>query len=1062
MIEIKRQEETIFTLDGYGEGSIVSCQLMEHHYVLLKFSTEEPVYFKIGDSVELEMFGKFELTEDYFPTVNSTTGGYDYELQLDAYYWKWQNKICKYRPKYGANETSFTLTASIEKHVQIILDNLAALGYTYHGKAFVADVTTYNNEVFDVDKAINLSYDSISIIDALNALCSEDAYDCEWWVDGNVVYFGHCEMTGQTTFRLGDNMFSMSQSDSKDTYATRLYVFGSDRNIPKGYFTGQDADVTVNGVASDYLMLPEMEADTNGFVSRKGYIENTNVVTSEEQAVEGVVLFEDEYPKVSCTVNSIKTYESTVENDDGTTTTQTFYQITDTGSNFAKSFTKSWIKSGLTLSMKFESGSLNGMEFEVAFKIIDGVNYFEIVANDEYGRTLPDPALCPKNGDKFFLYNWDATKIAETSLISEAQQSLYKRGIEYYKKSMIDPSNFTCVMDAIQFYNHGTADYHPLGEQVKLIHPMFADVDEDGNHYRNSRIIGFEIKLDIPWDEPQYTVGEKASYSRLGQLEETVNSITVNGKSLSGVGVSGSSVYVIGTNDTTTPTDSNVYSARRVRLSYLNKTTEDIAQELITFLKGMAVGENYGIDNKGQATLDNVHNFGSSALDRVLIGGSGYEMYVDAQGKSHLWVDELMVRVKAYFASLEIRKVSYSGGTTLFSNAGSTLVKVVPIENGGAVVTFKCYAIADDGTMQTRNWWKVGDQALCQTFNIKEGVYKDVANTYYWRLVVDAGQEVLEDGKTYDFVTLSNVKSFTGDADVIPKRTVTALGLTDGGEVKALSWAGSVLGVGRSDMGSLGVDGSFVGYDDGSDEPKAGDVIVQAGSQTEAAARGNVIVLATSTDDGGVDSDNAPCIRMYHGISSYKWTGLTAIISPEKVKFSTKRFELFSADDGSDSAPMTVYMGEWDAATQYGYYQQVTYGGQIWTWLNASEDPVVGVAPDTDGSGWTLTVSKGEDGVIGQDAVQVVILTTKGVTLRPGLTDTTMEAHVYKGGEEVTDTIEPSAFTWIRTSADEASDTLWNKQHTGCGNTVTVTKNEVFRRVLFECQVDTTRIYENN
>ncbi|WP_308398429.1 hypothetical protein [Prevotella sp.] len=39
------------------------------------------------------------------------------------------------------------------------------------------------------------------------------------------------------------------------------------------------------------------------------------------------------------------------------------------------------------------------MEFDVSFKIIDKENFFEIVANDTYGRTLPDSVMCPKEGD---------------------------------------------------------------------------------------------------------------------------------------------------------------------------------------------------------------------------------------------------------------------------------------------------------------------------------------------------------------------------------------------------------------------------------------------------------------------------------------------------------------------------------------------------------------------------------------------------------------------------------------------------------------------------------------
>lgn len=584
MIQIKRNNKVFFTLEDFGEGSKLSYQLMDHHYIILKFTTATHIYFEIGDFVEIPDFGYFELTSSYFPKHNDSDG-YDYEMQMDAYYMSWKNKICKYRPQHGANETSFNLTTTVGVHMNVILGNLKALGLTYNGKEFSVDYTTYNNKAFDVQKRFLIEYGSISILDALNAICSEDALNCEWWIDGSIIYLGYCEMEGQTTFEQDANVLSMSYSESKSTYITRLYAFGSDRNIPKGYFTGADADVTTDGVATDYLMLPNKEVDSDGFYAKDGYLENVNVVKNDKQAIEGVVMFEEEYPKVESVVSSIKTYDSTVDNEDGTKTTQTFWQVTSTDS-FTNNFKESWIKSNLTLGIKFTSGALMGMEFDVSFKVIDKVNYFEIVANDTYGRTLPDGVMCPKVGDKFFIYNWDATKITDTDLIPAAQLSLFDRAKQYYQKTMISNSNFTCTMDGDKFYNDGTYDYHPLGEQVKLINDMFAQVDADGKHYRNSRIIGMEIPLDIPYDHPQYIVGEKAATSRLSKLEDKVDSIIVNGMQIGGTGSgNGGGVYVIGMNDTTPASDSNVYSARRSRMEFVSRLQDNTAKGTITWEK---------------------------------------------------------------------------------------------------------------------------------------------------------------------------------------------------------------------------------------------------------------------------------------------------------------------------------------------------------------------------------------------------------------------------------------------------------------------------------------------
>ena len=755
MIQIKRNNKVFFTLEDFGEGSKLSYQLMDHHYIILKFTTATPIYFEIGDSVEIPDFGYFELTSSYFPKHNDSDG-YDYEMQMDAYYMSWKNKLCKYRPQHGANETSFKLTTTVGVHMNVILGNLKALGLTYNGKDFSVDYTTYNNKAFDVQKRFLIEYGSISILDALNAICSEDALNCEWWIDGSIIYLGYCEMEGQTTFEQDVNVLSMSYSESKSTYITRLYAFGSDRNIPKGYFTGADADVTTDGVATDYLMLPNKEVDSDGFYAKDGYLENVNVVKNDKQAIEGVVMFEEEYPKLESVVSSIKTYDSTVNNEDGTKTTQTFWQVTSTDS-FTNSFKESWIKSNLTLGIKFTSGALMSMEFDVSFKVIDKVNYFEIVANDTYGRTLPDGVMCPKVGDKYFLFNWDATKITDTDLIPTSQLSLFDRAKQYYQKTMISNSNFTCTMDGDKFYNDGIYDYHPLGEQVKLINDMFAQVDADGKHYRNSRIIGMEIPLDIPYDHPQYTVGEKAATSRLGKLEDKVDSIKVNGMQIGGTGSGNSGgVYVIGMNDTTPASDSNVYSARRSRMEFISRLLDNTA--------------------KGTITWEKVQKFFSGLFVGNRNNENGGSWTPDAEGRSHLITDYLEVRMKAIFEELVINKTSTIGGKEIISPAGGVVankVKEVTVTyNNVSQKAYRCYFLAEQEGDAVDNDFAIGDQVRSESFNVRKGTYHKAGNHFYWRLAIGRDEEPVElEGKKYHYIDLSDTDCATA-SDVPAKGDV--------------------------------------------------------------------------------------------------------------------------------------------------------------------------------------------------------------------------------------------------------------------------------------------------
>ena len=390
--------------------------------------------------------------------------------------------------------------------------------------------------------------------------------------------------------------------------------------------------------------------------------------------------------------------------------------------------------------------------------------------------------------------------------------------------------------------------------------------------------------------------------------------------------------------DTPVDSEETIVTPKYMDDKALSSVHDDIAQGIIRFMQGLKLGDGEkGVDADGNAVLsdvvvDRVHDAKSTPAERVVVGAQGFDMYMGEDGKSHLYVDYLTTRVKMFAASAEVRKVSYSGGTTIFSNAGSTIVKVAYIfdASGSTVIAYKCYAAADDGTTRTMNWWHVGMMALCQTFNVKPQTEGEFANRYYWRLVVGVGQEVLADGKLYDYVILSNVKDFYG-SDGVPCYGIKLLA---DGQNNVLSWGGVAVSVvsdiGMSSFASVfnGIEGGtqddggnkivsrkFYGYepDEGGGEPDApapNDVIVQVGDQVRWKKYGNLIKLTTSTEDNA--TDNAPAIAMYHGLGApyvdkksgntnpYQWKTLTSIDSPELVKKNAKNFMFFTNDDPDD------------------------------------------------------------------------------------------------------------------------------------------------------------------
>jgi len=573
-IDIKDISGAILLTTLINEGCKRKFTLMKEDYIMLKFSLENPIYFKLGSYVECN-FGLFEVCDLQKPAFNTNTAGYDYELRLDAYYWKWKNKIFKYTPETTGQEASWNLTAPLDVQAGIVLRNLKALGYTYKGQDFVFSIdSTVEN------KSQLMSYDNINILDACFEMAKK--WDCECWVTENIIHFGRCESGDAVDFEIGKNVQEMSQSESQSTYATRIYAFGSTKNIPSDY-RPVDETVVVNGVVQKRLMLPEGTP----------YIDAYPNMTTEE-AVEQVVIFDEVYPRRTGIMSDVTTIEVTdkVENEDGTTTEEKWnaYRFRDTGVNFSEKY----ILPGQELRIRFASGLLNGLEFAVKFnpegkpeKLEDGgwnpeAQLWEIVRNEDYGRPLPGDVLFPQDGDEYVLSGWDSTKITELGLVGAAEQELKEKTEKYAAKSKIDPSTYGCTMMSNDAYREdGVHNFYSIGQKVNLINKAYF---ENG---RQSRVIGFEFNLDYSFDSPVYTVGETAAYSRIGELEEKVESLTLKGQTYTGGG--GSGVYVIGSHDSTPATDHNVYSALRSLIMFMRKDTEERTGFLLSLLGGTVI-----------------------------------------------------------------------------------------------------------------------------------------------------------------------------------------------------------------------------------------------------------------------------------------------------------------------------------------------------------------------------------------------------------------------------------------------------------------------------------------
>lgn len=326
--------------------------------------------------------------------------------------------------------------------------------------------------------------------------------------------------------------------------------------MPDSYYTDTLQDpASVLTIGENRLRLPVNECP-DGNVSDEG-------VTA-ETAIEKTIIFEDIYPKMVLFVESIETKQKqdkdTFESDSSEKywnwTEYTVTLKTETGKRFT--FKKEYIIAGNELEIQFlpageddasaGTSRLAGMIFGAAWKDVDDVSKFTIVRNEDFGAKLPNETLRPKVGDKCTLIGWNVKVVESSGILEAAEQELLKATNEYKEALADNPFTFGCTLKSDFLF--GDAEYTGLSDsQNRLLYASDNKqllVRKSNKYYEplregqkvkimdetlrggecSSRIIGYEYKLDRPWDSPKITVGETQAYSRLAKIEKQITQIS--------------------------------------------------------------------------------------------------------------------------------------------------------------------------------------------------------------------------------------------------------------------------------------------------------------------------------------------------------------------------------------------------------------------------------------------------------------------------------------------------------------------------------------------------------
>lgn len=872
-----------------GESSTQQKGVQSDNVLSLSFTHYEHIALDVNDYVDFEG-ERYWLTERYVPAQKSE-GEWTYDVKLYGI----ESMIKRFlvlETTDGNAEPVFTLTATARDHVAMVVKCINnGMGHT----------TDWKVGRVDGQELIVIDYEGKYCDEALKEIAEKVGGGAEWWVEGQTVNICRCEHGEEIELGYGKGLTSLErETGNSSKFYTRLFAIGSSRNI--------DAEK----YGHSRLMLPGGRQYVEVHTDEYGVYDHY-----EKDAFSGI------YPRRTGEVSSVRSEE--VKGDDGKTFT--VYYFKDETLSFDPN---EYELAGEKKRVSFADGELAGLGasddhyFEVNFD--SKTREFEIITIWPYADNtqVPGGKLVPKAGDHYILWN---VRMPE-EYYRKAEEELMAAVEKYNAEHWQDISVYKAPTDHVWMEENNAVLY--VGRRVRLVsEKYFAD-----KGYRQSRITKITRKVNLP-SQMDLEISDALQTGALEKVNDSIGELKNYTKSRT----EGAALPdVIRSWDSTQPTDNNLFSAKRSMQEFLSCKNNDTAQGLIRFMEGLKLGEgDMGLDAKGGAKLsdvvvDRVHDAKSTPADRVMVGAQGFDLYMGDDGKSHMYVDYLVARAKFFAASAEVRKVSYSGGTTIFSNAGSTIAKVTYVFDaaGERVIAYKCYALADDGTTRTMNWWHVGMMALCQTFNVKAGKTESLQNRYYWRMVIGVGQETLEDEKLYDYVILSNVREFEGGEAMLPSRGVRVLAdetgrvLRWGGVAVATVYDGELVSMAelfaKQEKGRTDDDGdnkiaqrAFYGYEvvNGGepDAPAEGDVIVQVGDQIRWKSHGNVIKLSTSTEDNATDS--APAITMYHQIGAlwetgakdsegqpvrnpYQWKEVTCVISPEQVLLNARRFKLFT------------------------------------------------------------------------------------------------------------------------------------------------------------------------
>lgn len=815
---------------------------------------------------------------------------------------------------------------------------------------------------------VNVSFSDNDFISALTAITNAIGDNCEWHIDydDEIIYIGKV-LIGATpvVLEVGKNVGVPSINNSKEGYYNAFSIFGGTRNITQVNSKGENVSsgdirlqldegngtILIDGKERSYSIdkysTLDLRADKTKEPLFTKVLDFSQIYPSLNTYVYNVrgrvkYVLDDNNKKIPISYNadgSVKEYKTftvwymklaypatekvegkTIINttvDDGVTHYWYDFEVTDdlliNGKNIGCSFEPNFNTGALStpLAGRGSNGEYVGFELiyhkeassshtsddvsDSNFSVLAGD--YEIIYQEDNEVIIPTneaEMLIPRGESKpslkcniTVLYN---IAMADTIYYEDAQNRLLEKAKEEIVRLLSDLNNYE-----VKSYSDVFLEDNPqlqIGQSITY---------KDGHGYElATRVLKLSTNIDYDFIQ-SITIGNQVIKGTITQLKEDVQTIIASGGSSgNGGGYSVSQLRKL--------------IAKYGSDNFISKQFDDTAHGTITFekvqkfLQGIRIGNNtaYSIDANGNAILSDVIVKLLKSLDFNEAEQSGFAIKQRSDGKYQMLLTDLIVWGKAIFNTLLIRELSYVGGNIVLSPAAGKIsyIKEVFSETTNELIGWQCYLLADDGTTATINSFKVDDQVRCKTFNIKPGVYENVSNKDYWRLIskVSTENEVITDDEGHE--------------------------LYDG---KKFAWI------------QIAKENCM----EGSDNPAVGDTIVLMGNRSDK-SRQHLLMMET-------EGDSAPTFTMYRGINSYSLKGKSIFdVGFNGINIVSKYYHITTVDGEKIWTP--VYLGDWKEGTEYSYYDEVTWLGTRWLCISP-EGQTTTDEPSEDSPFWKATTN---------------------------------------------------------------------------------------------------------